>query len=143
MRTAHDRLVRLRDPYLAHYDDPADWESARAVLGLDVDAAKMALSYPHSRYYARADDSADFDRLLTGAQQLGKGPLLDVLIIARYQRMPHYGIASFGTAATYAEALGLKDDVKKLNDATKEIYGGDEYMTKLAETSVNLQAEDA
>lgn len=72
-----------------------------------------------------------------------KGPLLDVLIVAQYQRMTHYGIAGFGTAAAYAEALGLKDDAAKLNDATKEIYGGDEYMTKLAETSVNLQAEDA
>lgn len=72
-----------------------------------------------------------------------KGPLLDVMIIAQYQRMTHYGIAGFGTAAAYAKALGLKDDGKKLKDATKEIYGGDEYMTKLAETSVNLQAEDA
>ncbi|RYF08724.1 MAG: ferritin-like domain-containing protein [Oxalobacteraceae bacterium] len=72
-----------------------------------------------------------------------KGPLLDVMIIAQYQRMTHYGIAGFGTAAAYAEALGLKADTKKLKDATKDIYGGDEYMTKLAETSVNLQAEDA
>ena len=72
-----------------------------------------------------------------------KGALLDVLIIAQYQRMTHYGIAGFGTPAAYAEALGLKDVGKKLGDATKEIYGGDEYMTKLAETSVNLQAEDA
>lgn len=72
-----------------------------------------------------------------------KGPLLDVIIIAQYQRMTHYGIAGFGTATAYAKALGLKDDAKKLSDATKEIYGGDEYMSKLAETSVNLQAEDA
>ena len=72
-----------------------------------------------------------------------KGPLLDVMIIAQYQRMTHYGIAGFGTAAAYAKALGLKDDHKKLSAATKDIYGGDEYMTKLAETSVNLQAEDA
>jgi ferritin-like metal-binding protein YciE len=72
-----------------------------------------------------------------------KGPLLDVIIIAQYQRMTHYGIAGFGTAAAYAEALGLKADTKKLKDATKDIYGGDEYMTKLAESSVNLQAEDA
>lgn len=72
-----------------------------------------------------------------------KGPLLDVMIIAQYQRMTHYGIAGFGTAAAYAKALGLKDDNKKLRDATKEIYGGDEYMTKLAETSANSQAEDA
>ena len=72
-----------------------------------------------------------------------KGPLLDTIIIAQYQRMTHYGIAGFGTAAAYAKALGLKDDEKRLKDATKEIYGGDEYMTKLAETGVNLQAEAA
>jgi ferritin-like metal-binding protein YciE len=72
-----------------------------------------------------------------------KGPVLDVIIIAQYQRMTHYGIAGFGTAAAYAKALGLTDDEKKLKEATKEIYGGDEYMTKLAETSVNLQGEDA
>jgi len=72
-----------------------------------------------------------------------KGPLLDVVIIAQYQRMTHYGLAGFGTAAAYAKALGLKGDNKTLRDATKEIYAGDEYMTKLAETGVNLQAEAA
>ena len=72
-----------------------------------------------------------------------KGPMLDVIIIAQYQRMTHYGIAGFGTAAAYAKALGLKEDHKKLQTATKGIYDSDEYMTKLAETSVNVQAEDA
>ena len=72
-----------------------------------------------------------------------KGPLLDVIIIAQYQRMTHYGIAGFGTAEAYAKALGLKDDAKKLSDATKEIYGSDEFMSKLAETSVNVNAEAA
>ena len=71
-----------------------------------------------------------------------KGSVLDALMIAQYQRMTHYGIAGFGTAAAYAKALGLKDDVKKLDAATKEIYGGDEYMTKLAETTVNIDAKD-
>ena len=72
-----------------------------------------------------------------------KGPLRDVVIIAQYQRMTHYGIAGFGTAAAYAKALGLKEDERKLKDATKEIYSGDEYMNRLAEGSVNLQAEAA
>ena len=70
-----------------------------------------------------------------------KGPVLDAQIIAQYQRMTHYGIAGFGTAASYAKTLGLKDDEKKLKEATKEIYGGDEYMTLLAETVVNAQAD--
>ena len=71
-----------------------------------------------------------------------KGPLLDSLIIAQYQRMTHYGIAGFGTAAAYAKALGLKDDAKKLSAATKEIYGGDTFSSKLADTAVNVDAKD-
>ena len=71
-----------------------------------------------------------------------KGPLLDAQIIAQYQRMTHYGIAGFGTAAAFANALGLKEDVKQLKLATKEIYGGDQYATMLAETLVNIDAEE-
>ena len=71
-----------------------------------------------------------------------KGPVLDAVIIAQYQRMTHYGIAGFGTAMSFAETLGLKDAAKALKQATKEIYGGDEYMTKLAETTVNIDAKD-
>lgn len=70
-----------------------------------------------------------------------KGPVLDAVIIAQYQRMTHYGIAGFGTAASFATTLGLKDAKKQLEKATKEIYGGDEYMTKLAETNVNINAD--
>ena len=72
-----------------------------------------------------------------------KGPLRDVLIIAQYQRMSHYGIAGFGTAGAYAVALGLKDDAKRLKAATKDIYGSDEFMSQLAETSANCQAAQA
>lgn len=71
------------------------------------------------------------------------GPLLDALIIAQYQRMTHYGLAGFGTAAAYADALGRSDDAQKLHRATKEIYRGDEYASTLAETSINLKAQDA
>lgn len=71
------------------------------------------------------------------------GPVLEVLIIAQYQRMTHYGIAGFGTAAAYIKAFRLKDDHKKIRDATKETDGGDEYTTQMTETSVNMQAEGA
>ena len=71
-----------------------------------------------------------------------KGPVLDAVIIAQYQRMTHYGIAGFGTAASFAGTLGLSDAQAQLEQATKEIYGGDEYMTQLAETTVNIDAED-
>lgn len=71
-----------------------------------------------------------------------KGPALDAVIITQYQRMTHYGIAGFGTAASFAGTLGLKDDQKRLKAATKEIYGGDEYMTRLAEMTVNIDAKE-
>lgn len=70
------------------------------------------------------------------------GPLLDALIITQYQRMTHYGIAGFGTAAAYADALGHTEDAQKLHRATKDIYGGDDYASTLAEI-VNRKAERA
>jgi ferritin-like metal-binding protein YciE len=72
-----------------------------------------------------------------------QGPLLDAVMIAQYQRMTHYGLAGFGTAAAYADALGRKEDAERLHRATKEIYQGDEYATTLAETSINLKAQNA
>ncbi len=66
----------------------------------------------------------------------------DVIIVAQYQRMCHYGICGFGTAKAFAEALGKKDHAAKLSSVTAEIYGADENMTDLAERSVNLQAKN-
>jgi ferritin-like metal-binding protein YciE len=70
-----------------------------------------------------------------------KGPVLDTVIIAQYQRMTHYGIAGFGTAAAYAKALSFHDDEKKLHEATKQIRSADKIMTKVAENAVNVEAE--
>jgi len=66
------------------------------------------------------------------------GPLGDVLLVAQYQRMSHYGLAGFGSAAAYAKALGLSDDAAKLKQIVSDIYQADEYTSKLAE-----QAEQA
>jgi ferritin-like metal-binding protein YciE len=66
----------------------------------------------------------------------------DVVIVAQYQRMSHYGIAGFGTAAAYAEALGRKKDAEALHRITKEIYSADENMSDLAERSLNLRAKE-
>jgi len=72
-----------------------------------------------------------------------KGSVLDAVIIAQYQRMTHYGIAGFGTASAFAKALELKDDQQALTSAVKDMYGGDGYMSKLADTSVNMSANAA
>jgi ferritin-like metal-binding protein YciE len=65
----------------------------------------------------------------------------DVVIIAQYQRMCHYGICGFGTAKAFAKALGKEQHVERLDKLTGEIYRADENMTDLAERSVNLEAK--
>ena len=62
------------------------------------------------------------------------GDLQDLEIIAQYQRMSHYGLAGFGSAAAYAKALGKKDDEQKLKTTVSEIYKSDEYASHLAES---------
>lgn len=70
-----------------------------------------------------------------------KGPVFDAVVIAQYQRMAHYAIAGLGTAASYAGTLGLKKERTQLDKLTKSFYNNDEYMTKLAEMTVNIEAE--
>jgi len=65
------------------------------------------------------------------------------VILSQYQRMCHYGISGFGTAATYAKALGLKDDETTLKSIVADIYKADEYATKLAEKSERAAAKAA
>ncbi len=66
------------------------------------------------------------------------GDLLDVTIIAQYQRMSHYGIAGFGCAAAYANALGMKEHVGKLKGIVAEIYKADQYASKLGEKAAKV-----
>jgi ferritin-like metal-binding protein YciE len=63
----------------------------------------------------------------------GDGKLRDVAIIAQYQRMSHYGLAGFGSAAADAKALGRTEDASQLKRAVDEIYKGDAVASQLAE----------
>ena len=71
-----------------------------------------------------------------------KGPLLDVAIITQFQRMTHYGLAGFGTAAALARSLGLEDDAQQLSDAVAEMYDTDEMMSEIGEEAVNRDAAE-
>jgi len=68
----------------------------------------------------------------------GRGELCDIVMIAQYQRMSHYGIAGFGTAAAYAKALGRDEESAELKKMVKEIYSADDYASQFA-----TQAESA
>ena len=69
------------------------------------------------------------------------GELRDIVIIAQYQRMCHYGITGFGSAKTYAKALGMKDHVTKLEGIVSDIYGADELTSQMGEKVAKMAAK--
>ncbi len=71
------------------------------------------------------------------------GELRDIVIIAQYQRMSHYGITGFGSAAAYAHALGLKKHETQLKEMVSDIYKADETGTQLGEKTARLAAKHA
>jgi len=69
------------------------------------------------------------------------GELKDIVIIGQYQRMCHYGITGFGSAAAIAQALGIKDHVTKLKGIVSDIYGADEMTSQMGEKMAKLAAK--
>ena len=71
-----------------------------------------------------------------------RGETLDAALIAAAQRIEHYEIASYGTARSYAEALGDYDAVRILQQTLDEEGHTDHALTKLAERGINQAAGD-
>lgn len=69
------------------------------------------------------------------------GDLADITIVAQYQRMSHYGIAGFGSAAAYAAALGMKEHVTKLKSIVSDIYKGDEFASHLSQSVAKVASK--
>jgi ferritin-like metal-binding protein YciE len=65
----------------------------------------------------------------------------DAAIIGGNQKIEHLEIASYGTARTYAEQLGLTEVAQLLQQTLDEEYTADEMLTTLAVSSVNQRAE--
>lgn len=68
------------------------------------------------------------------SEQDGKGPILDLVIVAGMQRIEHYEIAAYGTDVALAEALG-EQEVADLLAATLE----EEKQTDLKLTEITQQ----
>ena len=71
-----------------------------------------------------------------------RGETLDAALIAAAQRIEHYEIASYGTARSYAEALGDYDAVRLLQQTLDEEGHTDHLLTRLAERGINQAAGD-
>ena len=71
-----------------------------------------------------------------------RGETLDAALIAAAQRIEHHEIASYGTARSYADALGDYDAVRILQQTLDEEGHTDHLLTKLAERGINQAAGD-
>jgi len=108
-----DRLQLL----LQHLNEPAKGTPGGAIAALIADGRR------------RFDDTE-------------RGETLDAALIAAAQRIEHYEIASYGTARSYAEALGDYDAARILQQTLDEEGHTDHLLTKLAERGINQAAGD-
>ncbi|MBA3445137.1 MAG: ferritin-like domain-containing protein [Gemmatimonadales bacterium] len=68
--------------------------------------------------------------------------VMDAALIAAAQKIEHYEIASYGCVCTYAEMLGYDQVHDFLGQNLEEEEATDEKLTALAETVINLEAEE-
>lgn len=66
--------------------------------------------------------------------------VLDAALIASAQRVEHYEIAGYGTAAAYANHLGFTDHAALLHQTLDEERETDRELTQLAESTINIKA---
>jgi ferritin-like metal-binding protein YciE len=67
----------------------------------------------------------------------------DAALIAAAQKVEHYEIASYGCLCTYAEMLGYEQVHELLGQNLDEEETTDEKLTVLAESVINVEAEEA
>lgn len=65
----------------------------------------------------------------------------DAALIAAAQKVEHYEISGYGTAATYADMLGKKEVGQLLKQTLNEEEMTDQKLTKMAKMSVNWKAK--
>ena len=66
--------------------------------------------------------------------------VMDAALIAAGQRVEHYEMAGYGTVRAFAKLLGDTAAAKLLEQTLNEEGAADKKLTKLAESTINLEA---
>ncbi|VTS00650.1 Uncharacterized protein OS=Pirellula staleyi (strain ATCC 27377 / DSM 6068 / ICPB 4128) GN=Psta_0826 PE=4 SV=1: DUF892 [Gemmata massiliana] len=75
-------------------------------------------------------------------QEDGAPAVVDAALIAAAQRVEHYEMAGYGCVRTFANLLGYEGAAALLQETLDEEGGADKKLTELAETVINVGAED-
>jgi ferritin-like metal-binding protein YciE len=70
------------------------------------------------------------------------GTLRDAVMITGAQKVEHYEMASYGTAATYAKVLGENEVARLLARTLREEKAADRTLTQIAEGAINEKAAE-
>ncbi len=68
--------------------------------------------------------------------------VLDAGLIAAAQHVEHYEMAGYGTVRTWARALNYDAQADLLQKTLDEEQATDQLLTQLAESSINIEAEN-
>ena len=68
--------------------------------------------------------------------------VLDAALISAAQKVEHYEMAGYGCVRTYARLLGYDDAAELLQETLDEEGEADHKLTELAETVINVEAEE-
>ena len=71
-----------------------------------------------------------------------EGPVRDAGIIGACQKVEHYEIATYGTLASFANLLGEAEAAELLEETLAEEKEADVTLTGIAESSINLDANE-
>jgi len=73
----------------------------------------------------------------------GDASVIDAALIAAAQRVEHYEMAGYGCVRTFAKLLGYDEAAALLQETLDEEGEADKTLTALAETVINVEAEEA
>jgi ferritin-like metal-binding protein YciE len=73
----------------------------------------------------------------------GDPDVKDAGLIAAAQRVEHYEIAGYGTARTFAYRVGRPEIARLLETTLQEEKQTDQLLTQMAESSINIRAEQS
>lgn len=145
--SANDQMARVVKDLATNASDQAlKSKLSKSLDGIDTHTRTLQAIIEGAGGKTSKDHCRGMEGLVTEAKKhalkaSSPAEIKDIEIIAQYQRMCHYGIAGFGTAKAYAEALGRAEDAAKLDKALSEIYDADEWMSDLAARAEKLAAQ--
>lgn len=75
-------------------------------------------------------------------EEFADDPALDAGLVSAAQKVEHYEITSYGSLKAWAEQLELTEAIALIEETMDEEKAADEKLSEIAETVVNIEADE-